>query len=1246
MHAKTLALISLAAISLLLLSGCIEDQIPVCGDGVCERPAESMPSLPTYCPQDCGGSVYHSECRQKKCELVAGEGDDECNIDEDCWTEQYHSECQSGQCVQVEGEGESECEKDADCGNGEIELEIKSSPEDPLPNEEAKLTIQVIHGADSPFQTIKIEFGDSGSETIDCNGECYGTSFDFNHVYLHAGNYLLYAFIVDEAGNSGKATKQLTVGPTNCEVKEGDIPEERVIKMSVPGTNGNVTEVTKILPGTGPYFAKAFDGKAYAVDLKTAKEAKGRFSIEDLDRLSSGEAKIIIEFKAKPVLERAKDERISTISSAGISQLKAIAASIAGEQSTLVSGISGKFEAFRKTRTFSKTFNGIAAEVKSGQLAEKINEVLENPLVRQVYIDKEVEATLDESIPQINADDVWLLKDSLDRNITGQGITIAIIDTGVDYTHEDLGGCLGSDCKVVGGHDLINNDSDPMDDQGHGTHVAATAAGNGVLKGVAPDAKIMAYKVLDSSGRGAFSTVIAGIEKAVDPNNDGDFSDRADVISLSLGGPGGADDPASQAIDNAVDNGTIATVSAGNSGGYNSIGSPGTARNAITVGAVDGTDTLASFSSGGPTMYSGGLLVKPDIVAPGVEICAAEYDSAWASRKCLDDKHVSISGTSMAAPHVAGTVALLLQAHPEWDYNMVKGALVGTAEDIGLNVFKQGSGRIDALAAVNALEATTPSSIGFSSVGGAAVTRGIKVQNLSDSQIGIRLVAPENFTLLGRTIGELPKEVKLPLSFADEEFCLQAGENNSTSALMGATVGQELGYYSGKAIVEVYSDCQFSSKTSENQLPIGFVKLKKVNATINPKPLEANEEIAFKEIGFISDLYYTKNSFYMGENQLSGTYYLDEEDYDLFYTNFVIVPDEAIEGAAKEFNPIWVVKRANLSGDDEINVQINENDALKVSTNAQEVFGRKGLSLFDTESELQTTNEKGNHIFSFSLGMPDFKPCPTGKSKEAILMEDNSRNEWNYSRVEWGKDYGLSFRAAENLAVVQDFTENLEKQVNFSYPEDDFSPLGTETNYFAVKEPIEWKRFMFGAYNTLHEELHGGLKSAWGVPVSTQVQKKIEYYNKDTGLWLGADFEKRNVRKYQEDFMVSVKQLPGKVSFFKGPFKPILQPYYGPTLIATFDDESLFKSKRQSRMLYDSENGTLTVMRPDSQGNRPIQFTGFGGGTISCGSNSATVNIGECVDGEYAFTWKQTGFASGDMQISKTFTLEAGNWRQ
>jgi len=365
-------------------------------------------------------------------------------------------------------------------------------------------------------------------------------------------------------------------------------------------------------------------------------------------------------------------------------------------------------------------FNGIAIKASEAE----IQKIKSSPYVKNVYPNYKVHALLDGSVPSISAPDVW----KIDSNghdcratcidcgpcLTGAGVSIAVLDTGVDYTHPDFGGCTSiSGCsKVIGGYDFVNDDDDPMDDMGHGTHVAAIAAGmrgadwyqggNQNYNGVAPEAKIYAYKVLNENGFGSDSDVISGIERATDPNNDFNFSDHADIISMSLGGPGDPDDPKSQSIDNAAAIGVVPVIAAGNSGpGRFSITSPGTARKAITVAANDDPGNMANFSSRGPVYWNGEYLFKPDISAPGVSICAAEHGEWLSDYRCLDQEHISISGTSMAAPHVSGAVALLLQAKPDLTPDEVKGIITGSADGNSLNPILFGFGKLNAANAIS-----------------------------------------------------------------------------------------------------------------------------------------------------------------------------------------------------------------------------------------------------------------------------------------------------------------------------------------------------------------------------------------------------------------------------------------------------------------------------------------------------------------------------------------------------------------
>ncbi|KAF7544235.1 hypothetical protein G7Z17_g10110 [Cylindrodendrum hubeiense] len=239
------------------------------------------------------------------------------------------------------------------------------------------------------------------------------------------------------------------------------------------------------------------------------------------------------------------------------------------------------------------------------------------------------------------------------EGIRGKGATVAIIDTGIDYTHKALGGCFGPGCKVVGGYDLVGADwdtkndkrfpkqpdKDPMDFHGHGTHVAGIiAAENGWLTGVAPDAELLIYKV---------------------------FSD-ADVISTSIGQPNGfSDNPWAILSSRLVDKGVVITASAGNEGEtgpfFSSSGAMGHGVLAVAAANVssdphaDKTDQSIApmpvyFTTWGP---SNELLIKPDIAAPGYDVVSTVLNQSY------DD----MSGTSMAAPYVAGIAALFIGEH-------------------------------------------------------------------------------------------------------------------------------------------------------------------------------------------------------------------------------------------------------------------------------------------------------------------------------------------------------------------------------------------------------------------------------------------------------------------------------------------------------------------------------------------------------------------------------------------------------
>ena len=349
-----------------------------------------------------------------------------------------------------------------------------------------------------------------------------------------------------------------------------------------------------------------------------------------------------------------------------------------------------------------------------------ISELTKLSYVKRITEDKPVKGDDVEVNHQIGADSV-----ALNLGLTGAGVRIGLLDSGVDYNQAELGGGLGQGHTIVGGFDFVNNDDDPMDDNGHGTEVCAVMAGK--TAGVAPDVSVFAYKVLDQNAQGMTSTVLAGMERALDPDNNPLTNDAVDIINLSLGGPGEPTDPLSQAVDNATQAGVLCIVAAGNNGpAFQSIGSPGCAGSALTVGACDQSDQVPSFSSRGPV--SADFSLKPDIVAPGLQLKATTLGGGLAF----------FSGTSASAPVVSGAAALLKELHPTWSPATIKSALIGSAKNDGADVWSEGSGRIDLLSATRKKIVAIPQSVsvGLDDLSQTSWTRSdtITIYNVSDSE--------------------------------------------------------------------------------------------------------------------------------------------------------------------------------------------------------------------------------------------------------------------------------------------------------------------------------------------------------------------------------------------------------------------------------------------------------------------------------------------------------------------------------
>ena len=300
--------------------------------------------------------------------------------------------------------------------------------------------------------------------------------------------------------------------------------------------------------------------------------------------------------------------------------------------------------------------------------------------VEKIWLDELAQIHLDESVPQVGAPIAWA------RDLDGTGVTVAVLDTGIDANHPDVAD------KIIDAVDFTDSLSGAADGHGHGTHVAATIAGtgaasNGLRPGVAPGADLLVGKVCDDGGSCPNSAILEGMEWAA--------VSGAQVVNMSLGG-GATDgtDPLSQAVNELTAlYGTLYVIAAGNSGpGAYTVGAPAAADAALAVAAVDKNDEMADFSSRGPRV--GDDAAKPDIAAPGVDIVAARA-AGTAMGTVVDDYYTSANGTSMATPHVAGGAAIAVQQHPDLSGPDIKALLMGTALDLGHDLYAQGTGRMD-----------------------------------------------------------------------------------------------------------------------------------------------------------------------------------------------------------------------------------------------------------------------------------------------------------------------------------------------------------------------------------------------------------------------------------------------------------------------------------------------------------------------------------------------------------------------
>lgn len=341
------------------------------------------------------------------------------------------------------------------------------------------------------------------------------------------------------------------------------------------------------------------------------------------------------------------------------------------------------------------SFGVVAAEAAPAT----IRRVLADRRIRRLRLDRTVRALLDVAAPTIRAPAVWA------TGVGGRGTAVAVLDTGI-YPHPDF---TRPENRLLAFHDVVDGRTEPFDPNGHGTHVAGIIAGNGRLSGggyvgCAPEAGLVVVRVLDAQGSGRLSQVLAGLDWVLAHRDT--YGIR--VLNLSLGALAvdpPAEDPLAQAVEVAWASGLVVCVAAGNSGPEpGTIDTPGTAPSVITVGAADdrgtvhrGDDVIARFSGRGPAFGDG---EKPDLVAPGVHITAAAAPGSRLAREqgTTHGAYTTMSGTSMAAPLVAGAAALLLSGRPHLTPPEVKALLLQGCTPIHAGSAAEGRGLIDVAA--------------------------------------------------------------------------------------------------------------------------------------------------------------------------------------------------------------------------------------------------------------------------------------------------------------------------------------------------------------------------------------------------------------------------------------------------------------------------------------------------------------------------------------------------------------------
>ncbi|WP_189313102.1 S8 family peptidase [Streptomyces brasiliensis] len=597
-----------------------------------------------------------------------------------------------------------------------------------------------------------------------------------------------------------------------------------------------------------------------------------------------------------------------------------------------------------------KTASTSAAARSAGSLAG----------VKKVWLNGLSRVDLEQSVPQIGAPVAW------ERGYDGTGVTVAVLDTGIDATHPDVSG------SIAGQVDFTGSPTGTKDGHGHGTHVASTilgsgAASKGLRKGVAPGAKLLVGKVCDDKGECPDDGIIAAMDWAAHSG--------AKVVNMSLGGePTDGTDPMSQALNElSRSTGTLFVVAAGNSALiHKKVVAPGSADDALTVAAVDKNGEMADFSNRGPRIGDGAA--KPDIAAPGVDIVAARA-AGTAMGTPVDQYYTTASGTSMATPHVAGAAAIVAQQHPELSGQQIKALLMDTASDLGHDMYAQGTGQVN-LAVATDPRIVPKGNLNFGSLASpqSPVTKTITYTNRGDEATTLHLTMPVSY-------GDGRPAAAGLFTLSTDKVVVPAGGSAEVSVTVdGRGLGTDGAYGSYNGLLRAQDDSGTIRLSSRIRT---FLEPKKLPLTLNVVPPAGATDVRYGTATFmpVDDQVY----LHAGEAHETGAATMTEQLFRGTYAVQVPVSWRNAAGEWQQATPI--APEVSLTEATSVTLDLRKAQPLS----AQYPEFTETYQAYDVTNRVSATGAWAMSTAvtaDYKAGEPNWWVLPTGKASMGTFTHD------------------------------------------------------------------------------------------------------------------------------------------------------------------------------------------------------------------------------------------------------------------